>query len=92
MTKKMTVEQMRAAVEAHDAEVAAKRAADQAAYLQPLVDVVETDAFKDIAQKLAALAPQYKDDFHIAAHLNGLASIMPNLAAELARQANDPGA
>lgn len=88
MTKKLTVEEMRAAVEAHDAEVAAKAAAENTAYLQPLNDVVGTEAFKEIAEKLAALAPQYKDDFRIAAHLNGLASIMPNLSAELARRAD----
>lgn len=86
MTKKMTVEQMRAAVEAHDAEMAAKKAAEQEAYLQPLVEVVGSDAFREIAGNLAVLAPRYEDDLHIATHLNALVTIIQNMTGEVQRR------
>lgn len=86
MATKMTIEKMRAAVEAHDAEVIAQQEAEKTAYLAPAVDLVESDAFKAIADMLAAIGEHYADDLNIAVHLNCLTTAMPNLVGELQRR------
>lgn len=77
------IEEMRAAVAAADAEVAAQRAADRAAYIQPLADLVASPAWAEVRDRARAMRPDYADDSAIAVHLNPLADFMTRLTGLL---------
>ena len=81
------IDEMRAALAAYDAQVAQAKSAQDAEFVAPLKAIINSKAYKAVADQLTALIDTYKDDFYIHAHLNAIVTAMPNLVHEIERRA-----
>lgn len=73
------IEQMRAVVAAADAKRAAEAAAAYEELMRPIRELVTSEAFREVASKLAENEARYVEVDNVGVHISALALIMPRL-------------
>lgn len=63
--------------------IMANQAAERSEYLEPIMTLIDSEAFETVSQTLSELRSTYSSDERIAPHLNAIASILPRLREAL---------
>ena len=80
------IEKMRATIDAYDQRRSEQERAEMLENLEPLAAIVHSEAYQNLMDNLANLAPNFKDDFYIHAHLHAIVTAMPHLLGEIGRR------
>ncbi|APX65594.1 hypothetical protein AV944_06745 [Sphingomonas sp. LK11] len=77
------IEEARAIVQAADQKARDEAEAKRAAYIAPVTNLVNGDAYSAVYTALCSMRETYESDGRFSLHVNALAEIMPRLAVEI---------